>query len=191
MRKLDIGELRAKTDLNEKYVDFNIIRSSLSVISVAEDMGIEFSDPSFEGERRGQCPRCHKKKALSVNISTNRFNCFATGCNMKGGGVIDLFSRLHRIGSKEASHLLACAYELPPYDSSSGEQQPSDPRIRGKGVEESTNPEGSVTRSEFNELKGRFDRLSKLVFNHMLDNDSPGGITEEYDPPLTKEHVTH
>ena len=44
--------------------------------------------------------------------------------------------------------------------------------------------------SEFDDLKARFERLSKFVWTHMLQNDAPGGIADEYDPPLTNHHFT-
>ena len=194
MKTLDVAELRSKID--DRYVDFAQIRTLLGVSTVAEDSGVKFSDPSYEGEIRGQCPLCGKDKSFCVNLNTNRFNCFGKECRLKGGGVLDFMSKLHRISAREASQLLACAYGLPPY---SGEPIPErnetqnhnpKPAIRGNGVESVPGPEDPITRSEFNDLKERFDRLSKLMFKYIMDNDEPGGIAEEYDPPLTKHHVT-
>lgn len=192
MFKLDVVELRPKIDMEGRYADFGQIRSLLSVSTVAEDSGVHFSDPSFEGEMRGRCPACGKDKSLAVNINTNRFNCFGKGCILKGGGVIDFFSKLNSITSKEACHLLSCAYGLPPYSSESEPVKPKDinPTIRDNGVESTPAPNGPVTRSEFNDLKARFDRLSTFFWSYMLEHDDPGGIAEEYDPPLTKHHVT-
>ncbi len=48
-------------------------------------------------------------------MNTNRFNCFAKNCVLKGGGVIDFFAKLYEVPAKEASHLLACAYGIQPY----------------------------------------------------------------------------
>ncbi|MBA4184423.1 MAG: hypothetical protein H0X49_10485, partial [Acidobacteria bacterium] len=78
-------------------------------------MNIELSEPSKEGECRARCPKCAKDRSFALNTNSNRFNCFAKGCNLKGGGVIDFFGKLYETTAKEASHLLACAYGIQPY----------------------------------------------------------------------------
>ena len=115
MVNLDVEEPRSKIDLNNLYVDFGILRNALSVITVAKDSGISLSEPTFEGEFRGKCPKCGKQRSLAVNINTNRFNCFTKSCAFKGGGAIDFFARLNETSAKGASHLLACAYGIQPY----------------------------------------------------------------------------
>ena len=192
MKKLDVAELRSKIDMNGRYVDFAILRSALSVSTVARDSGVNLMEPTFEGECRGTCPKCDREKSFTVNLNTNRFNCFGKDCALKGAGVIDFFSKLNQTSAKDASHFLAYAYGIQPYGSEPvpEENQSSKPAIRGKGVESVPSFEGPVTRSEFNDLKARFDKLSKLVFVYALGNDDPGGIAEDYDPPLTSHHVT-
>jgi hypothetical protein len=192
MTNIDVVELRRKIDLDGRYVDFAEVRTALQVSTVAEDSGVHLSDPSYEGELRGKCPLCLKDKSLAINMNTNRFNCFGKGCSLKGGGVIDFFTKLYHVTSKDASHMLACAYGIAPYSSEPGEEKTKaiNPRIRGKVVENPGENGEIVTRSEFNELKIRFDRLSSFVWNHVLDNSDPGGIADEYDPPLTRQHVT-
>lgn len=196
MKNIDVAELRSKIDMEGFYVDFGVLRAALSVDKVARDSGVILSDPSFEGERRAECPKCGKEKSFAVNMNTNRFNCFAKGCTLKGGGVIDFFSKLTGVPAKEASHILACAYGIQPYspervlESKEAQTQSLNPRIGGKGVESTPAGREVVTRSEFDDLKARFERLSNIVWRHMLNNDRPGGIADEYDPPLTGNHVT-
>ncbi len=116
MVNLDIAELRPNLDLEDKYVDFNLLRTSLTVTKLIEDLQIALSEPSKEGECRGKCPKCEKGRSFSLNTNTSRFNCFAKGCTLKGGGVIDFCAKLFGVPAKEASHLLACAYGIQPYN---------------------------------------------------------------------------
>ena len=196
MQKLDVAELRSKIDMNGLYVDFAILRSALTVANVARDSGAQISEPSFEGECRGTCPKCKKEKSFTVNINTNRFNCFGKGCKLKGGGVIDFFSKLNEMSAKDASHYLACAYGIQPYSSERVAEQNGKPTPKHNGNVVQSESEavsapvsrGLVTRSEFDELKAKVERLSNFVWTHVLE--TPGGIADEYDPPLTKHHIT-
>ncbi len=115
MISLDIAELRSKIDVEGKYVDFSVLRTALSVVKMVRDLDVSLSDPNRESECRGTCPKCGKDRSFSLNTNTNRFNCFAKGCHLKGGGVIDFFSKLFEVSAKEASHLIACAYGIQPY----------------------------------------------------------------------------
>jgi hypothetical protein len=115
MVNLDVAELRSKLDLDGKYVDFSLLRSTLSVITVVSNLDIYLTEPNKEGECRGRCPKCDKDRSFVVNINTNRFNCFGKGCNLKGGGVIDFFARLYSVSAKQASHLLAYVHGVQPY----------------------------------------------------------------------------
>jgi DNA primase len=117
MVNLDAAELRSKLDLEGKYVDFNLLRAALTVIKVVGDLNIELTEPTKEGECRGKCPKCDKDRSFCLNANTSRFKCFAKGCNLKGGGVIDFCAKLYEVSAKEASHLLACIYGIQPYDS--------------------------------------------------------------------------
>ena len=112
---MEIAELRSKIDMETLYVDFNLVRAALTVIQVAEDLKVFLSEAGKDGERRGTCPKCEKEKSFSLNVNTNRFNCFAKGCTLKGGGVIDFFAKLYSVSAKEASHLLAFIYGIQPY----------------------------------------------------------------------------
>lgn len=116
MVNFDIAELRSKIEMEKLFVEFGILRTALPVVKVVRDLDVSLSEPSREGECRGTCPKCRKEKSFSLNINTNRFNCFAKGCTLKGGGVIDLTSKLYEISAKEASHLIACAYGIQPYN---------------------------------------------------------------------------
>jgi hypothetical protein len=118
---MEIAELRSKIDPEKLYVDFGVIRTALSVATLTRDLQLSLSEPSKEGECRGSCPKCGKDRAFSLNINTNRFNCFAKGCTLKGGGVIDFFAKLYEVPAKEASHLLAYAYGIQPYNEKVGE----------------------------------------------------------------------
>jgi len=115
MVNLDTAELRLNLDLEGKYVDFSLLRTSLTVTKLIEDLQIALSEPSKEGECRGKCPKCDRDRSFSLNIKTSRFNCFARGCTLKGGGVIDFCAKLYEVPAKEASHLIACAYGIQPY----------------------------------------------------------------------------
>jgi hypothetical protein len=117
MPKLVIAELRQKIDLEGKYVDFNLLRSTVTVEELIRGLEIKLSSPSKDNECRAKCSKCGKDRSFCLNIATNRFNCFAKGCDLKGGGVIDFFAKLHEVSAKEASHLLACAYGIAPYNS--------------------------------------------------------------------------
>ena len=116
MVNLNIAELRLQIDLEGNYVDFGFLRTALMVAEIVGDMNISLSGANKEGECRGQCPKCQKEKSFSLNINTNRFNCFAKGCTLKGGGVIDFCAKLYEVSAKEASHLIACAYGIQPYN---------------------------------------------------------------------------
>jgi len=115
MVTLVVAELRPKLDMNGLFVDFNVIRTALSVKTITGNLGVSLSLPTEEGECRGKCPKCAKDRSFALNVNTNRFNCFAKGCNLKGGGAIDFFAKLNEVTAKEASHLLACAYGIQPY----------------------------------------------------------------------------
>lgn len=113
---MELTELRSKIDMEKLYVDFGLLRNALSVSTVVEDLNVSLSEASREGERRAaECPKCGKARSFALNINTNRFNCFAKGCTLKGGGVIDFFAKLYDVSAKEASHLLAYAYGIQPY----------------------------------------------------------------------------
>ena len=115
MVNLTVKQLHSNLDLENKYVDFRLLRASLTVEKVIRDLEINLADSNKEGECRGTCPKCDKERSFCLNVFTNRFNCFAKGCNLKGGGVIDFFSKFAEVTAKEASHLLACAYGIEPY----------------------------------------------------------------------------
>jgi len=85
MVSLDAAELRSKLDLDAKYIDFNLLRTTLSVVKTVTDLNIDMTEPNKDGECRGKCPKCGKDRSFCLNVDTNRFNCFAKGCNLKGG----------------------------------------------------------------------------------------------------------
>lgn len=115
MVNLDVAELRSKLDLEGKFVNFNLLRSALTVPKIVSDLDVDLSEPTKEGECRARCPKCGKDRSFAVNTNSNRFICFAKGCALKGGGVIDFYAKLYGVSAKEASHLLACAYGIQPY----------------------------------------------------------------------------
>ena len=191
MVNLDVGELRSKIDLNGLYVDFSLLRNALNISTVAKDSGISLSEPTYEGESRGKCPKCGKQRSLSLNINTNRFYCFTKNCAFKGGGAIDFFARLNDVSAKDASHLLACAYGIQPYNSGPAPEPNGKPEP-DEAIEKTADPkEGKdvVSREEFDELKARFERFTSIMWVYMLENDPPGWESAEYDPPLTSSHV--
>lgn len=186
MVNLDRAELRSKLDLDGKYVDFSLLRTALTVEKVVRDLDINLSAPSKEGECRGTCPKCAKDRSFSLNINTNRFNCFTKGCFLKGGGVIDFFAKLYEVTAKEASHLLACAYGIQPYSSEPVEEsQPSAkpvaaPKEKPPAEVQTIQPEqsrGVVSREEFDALTNKVERLSLIVWSQMFET----GEIEETD----------
>jgi len=56
MVNLDIRDLRPKLELENKYVDFSLVRNALSVASVVKDLQINLSVPTKDAECRGTCP---------------------------------------------------------------------------------------------------------------------------------------
>ncbi len=199
---MDLGYLRSKIDMEKSYVDFGVLRTALNVTVVAKDLGVKLSEPSYEGECRAKCPKCGKERSLSVNINTGRFYCFAKSCPFKGGGAIDLFSRLHEISAKEASHLLACGYGITPYgeialpeieeveEVSKSALETMEEQTEKKKVVAALDKDSWVSQKDFRELESRFNRLSNLFFGHLLECDRSNGVEKEYDPPLTKSHAT-
>jgi hypothetical protein len=184
MVNLDVAYLRPNLELENKYVDFSVLRTALSVATLIKDLQVALSAPNKEGECRGKCPKCEKEKSFSFNINNNRFNCFAKGCVLKGGGVIDFFARLHEIPAKEASHLLACAYGIQPYTQKPVEENES---VKSVPVVETKQPKKEqqsreVSRAEFDELQKRVERLSTIVWTFMFENgeiDEPMELFDE------------
>lgn len=186
MIELDLKNLRAQIDPENKYVDFSLLRTSLTVEKMVGDLNIELSNPSKEGECRSVCPKCRKERSFSINVNTNRFNCFTKGCFLKGGGVIDFTAKLFETTAKEASHLLACAYGISPYSSEPVEKsQPvknavSASKEKPPALVQNNQPDQSgeaVSREEFDDLEKRFERLSFIVWSLLFEN----GEIEETD----------
>jgi hypothetical protein len=177
MVKLDIADLRPKLDLEGKYVDFNTLRTALSVEKLVRDLEVNLKDPTNEGECRATCPKCKKERSFALNINTNRFNCFTKGCFLKGGGVIDFVAKLYEVPAKEASHFLACAYGIQPYSQETVSQsKPEENQVSEKPPAELKNKpldrsREVVSREEFEALEKRFERLSYIVWS-LLDRKS-------------------
>jgi hypothetical protein len=170
MINLDMAELRPKLDLEGKYVDFNLLRNTIYVFDIARRLDIKLSEPDIKGECRGVCAKCGKERSFCLNIDTNRFNCFAKGCNLKGGGVIDFFSKLYGITAKEASHLLAYVFSIEPYtDRQEVNPNPKNQKT-GRPVEQrntdnsiNENNREVVSRAEFDELTKKVERLTDIL----------------------------
>ncbi len=193
--KIDLEHLKTKIDMTGKYVDFSLIRTSLTVLILAEDVGTQLNEPNTDGEARADCPKCKKPRSFSLNTDTNRFNCFNKGCDLKGGGVIDFASKLFAVTAKEASHLLACAYGIQPYTADdSGAGQSGDTQNQENREVVAVKPEkqeinGFVSQSEFDELKTRFERLSNILFGFMLEHDAD--CHQDYEDGVTDHLVAH
>lgn len=176
MVKLDIAKLRPKLDLEGKYVDFNTLRTALSVQTIVRDLEINLTEAAQEGECRATCPKCKKQRSFALNINTNRFNCFTKGCFLKGGGVIDFVGKLFEIPAKEASHFLACAYGIQPYSPEPvSESKPAEKTVSEKppAQTETAPPDRSrevVSREEFDALEKRFERLSYIVWSLLFES---------------------
>jgi hypothetical protein len=177
MNKLNPAELRQRLDLEGKFVDFGLLRTSLSVLTILKDLETNLTDPTKEGECRAACPKCGKERSFALNVNTNRFNCFAKGCILKGGGVIDFAAKLWEVPAKEASHLLACAYGIQPYSqaeqvgeipsneiSVSEKPMPAEPETEQSGQSREV-----VTRTQFEALESKVERLSHIVWSMMFE----------------------
>lgn len=175
MIELNLESLRAQIDLEGKYVDFSLLRTAITVEKLVRGLGVELTEATKEGECRAKCPKCGKDRSFALNINTNRFNCFAKGCFLKGGGVIDFFAKLYEVPAKEASHLLAYAYGIQPYSSEPVEKSEPEKKPtleKPPAVLQSAQPEQGrevVTRAEFDELKNRFERLSIIVWSLIFE----------------------
>lgn len=193
---IDFMSLRLRLELETKYVDFGSIRTSLTVIRVINDLDINLTAPTEEGECRGNCPKCQKTRSFALNINTNRFNCFNKGCILKGGGVIDLVAKLYEIPAKEASHLLACAYGIQPYTPATGGESQNAPEpvktappVAQKTPAASPKPTAdqiTVSRQEFEALQKKVERLSFIVWSMLFQtgeiNETDQIFDEEYQP---------
>lgn len=166
---MEIAELRSQIDMDNLYVDFNVIRMALSVETAAKDLQISLSEPNKEGERRGTCPKCEKEKSFSLNVNTNRFNCFAKGCLLKGGGVIDFFAKLYGVSAKEASHLLAYVYSIQPYTLDTTPAAVAGNPVNEKPVVKTPSPP-----------------IKREVLQHSISAPQPVPQTA---PPITSQHL--
>lgn len=174
MNCLNFEAVRPLIDLDGKYVDFGLLRTALTVGKVTADLQVILAPPTAEGETRGTCPKCGKERAFTVNLNTNRFNCFNKGCFLKGGGVIDLVAKLLEVTAKEASHLLACAYGIQPYSPPEAEETKVQAAVTFKAENAESpvlaNEKGEfVTRQEFAEYQAKLERLTTLVWSIMLE----------------------
>lgn len=70
MKNLDVTQLRSKMDLEGKYVDFSLLRTDLTVLSLLERMETKVNEPNSDGECRGDCPKCKKPRSFSLNTNT-------------------------------------------------------------------------------------------------------------------------
>ena len=68
MIKLDLDAPRSEIDLENKYVDFSLIRTSLTVEKVFCDLNVILSAPTKAGECRGSCPKCGKERNRSSAV---------------------------------------------------------------------------------------------------------------------------
>lgn len=195
MVNLDIAELRSKIDQENKYVDFSILRTALSVQKIVVDLGVSLSAPNKEGECRGKCPKCEKDRSFALNVNTNRFNCFNKTCVLKGGGVIDFFAKLYQVPAKEASHLIACAYGIQPYTADSGGNRQTKPDVKSDKQKKpaisakTENENGSVSRLEFEKLQADFDRFKNVVYAYIIENDPTGLETEARQFPQATDQI--
>ncbi len=94
---MEIAELRSRIDMDNLYVEFGVLRAALTLGRIVNDLDVSLSEPNKEGECRAACAKCGKEKSFSLNINTNRFNCFNKGCALKGGGVIDFYAKLFEV----------------------------------------------------------------------------------------------
>ncbi len=187
MVNLDVARLRSKLDLENKYVDFGVLRTSLTVFKVVGDLSVEMTEPNREGECRGKCPKCEKDRSFCVNANTNRFNCFAKGCVLKGGGVIDFFSKLYEVPAKDASHLLACAYGIQPYTSDEPVEKVQSTRKPVETVAVSSSAEPKREAGDKEAVKE-----SKLREESIIKDSQPDAQADTptiKNPPLTAAHL--
>ena len=176
---MDLGELRSKIDMEGKYVDFSSIRTAVSVLTLTDAVGLNICEPKPDGECRGKCPVCKSERSLALNINTNRFNCFKTGCGFKGGGVIDFTSKLFEVPAKEAGHLIACAYGIQPYtaeDSGAGNENGKAKTLPEQSREVEAKPAEFVNRKDYDELRAEFHKFKNFVYEFVLEQDAPKDV---------------
>ena len=165
MDNLNILSFEPSTDPDNQFVDFSLIRESISIEQFIADSGVtKLSEPNEEGEARGKCPTCEKERAFALNVGKNQFNCFSKQCKLKGGGVIDFASKLYKLSAKEASHLLACAYGLEPYDKRGESKQPA--QTKKEAPKASNGQMVSISKKELDRLNrkaAKYDQITQVV----------------------------
>lgn len=184
METMDMEELRLRIDLENRYVEFDSLRSAVTLASLVDRLGMEVIETGENGEVRARCPKCGHGRSLAMNLESGRFNCFSKSCTFRGGGVIDFFGKLHGVFAKESAHLLAALFEVEPYNEKEADKEKeSDPGPRNKksGEGNSTGGDGAVTRDEFERLDRKVSRLSSMVLSYLLDDQAggSGSLSEE------------
>ena len=69
MDKLTLLDLRHSIDTAGCFVDFALVRDSISVNRyLTDETALEsIGKPNDENEARGKCPKCEKSKSFSLN----------------------------------------------------------------------------------------------------------------------------
>ena len=83
------------------YVDFNHVRRQVSIVQVAEWLGLELTPKG--NQLRGSCP-LHDggSRALVITPSENIWYCWASECK-SGGGTIELVAKIRQLDFRDAA----------------------------------------------------------------------------------------
>lgn len=86
-----------------KYIDFEEVKSSVSITTAVSMLGLEMKERN--GQLRSLCPKCEKggDRALCVTPAKEKWYCF--GCQ-KGGDVIALAALINDTGMRDAALFL-------------------------------------------------------------------------------------
>lgn len=98
------------------FVAFAHVKAQLSLSQELHQLGLSARLRGSGPQRRGPCPLHRgdgRGRTFSANLETNVLQCFAKECGRKGD-VIDLWSALHGLSSREAALDLVRTFGLEP-----------------------------------------------------------------------------
>jgi DNA primase len=120
--------------MNEKFVGFNALKASVSMLQVLDHYGLTESLRRSGDNLSGACPlhQGHNRTQFRVSMSKNCWMCFGD-CHT-GGSIIDFVSRMEGIGVREAGLLLQDWFSLRPGNGAFRDKLVPFPGANGKSV---------------------------------------------------------
>jgi DNA primase len=89
-----------KEKMEKNWVDFKLIKGSVSIRDVLDHYGILAQFTERKGELTGKCPfHSETRPSLHVSLAKNVWHCF--GCGRKGG-VLEFVMEMEKVSLKEA-----------------------------------------------------------------------------------------